>query len=200
LAQTLWRREDYILQIDSHMRFRHNWDEYLIQQCQHIIQQTGHDKVMLTTYPLGYTLPNNIPKQETRGTYLVPWKFDSQGMLRQRGRVLMETHHQPQADPVYGEVSALLPRRHYLYAGGFNFAPSQVLHDVPYDTMGLPHLFFGEELSSTWWLSGFFVAFHKLFLMYTPHPPPCLFGLLISFCFCLLLLQNSGGTIIHKWL
>jgi hypothetical protein len=53
------------------MRFRHNWDEYLIQQCQQIIQQTGHDKVMLTTYPLGYTLPNNIPKQETRGTYLI---------------------------------------------------------------------------------------------------------------------------------
>jgi hypothetical protein len=68
------------------MRFRHNGDEYLIQQCQHIIQQTGHDKVMLTTYPLGYSLPNNIPKQETRGTYLVPWKFDSPGMLRQRGR------------------------------------------------------------------------------------------------------------------
>jgi hypothetical protein len=45
-------REDNILQIDCHMRFRHNWDEYLIQQCQHIIQQTGHDKVMLNTYGL----------------------------------------------------------------------------------------------------------------------------------------------------
>ena len=37
--------------------------------------------------------------------------------------------------------------RQYLYAGGFNFGPSRVIWDVPYDTMGLHHLFFGEELS-----------------------------------------------------
>jgi hypothetical protein len=145
LAQTLWREEDYILQIDSHMRFRRNWDEYLIQQIQHISLETGHSKVMLTTYPLGYTLPNNIPLQETRGTYLVPWKFDDQGMLRQWGRVLVQPQQQVKDD----EALPTLPRRqHYLFAGGFNFAPAQVIHDVPYDTMGLPHLFFGEELSS----------------------------------------------------
>jgi [Skp1-protein]-hydroxyproline N-acetylglucosaminyltransferase len=35
-----------------------------------------------------------------------------------------------------------------LYAGGFNFGTAQAcIHDVPYDTMGLPYLFFGEELS-----------------------------------------------------
>ncbi|KAG7373282.1 glycosyltransferase GlcNAc [Nitzschia inconspicua] len=135
LAQTLWRGEDYVLQIDAHMRFRPNWDVYLIQQCQKMIEQIRSDKVMLTTYPLGYTLPNNIPKNETRGTYLVPWKFDDQGMLRQCGRVVKRND------------KSFLPHKHYLYAGGFNFAPSRVIRDVPYDTMGLPHLFFGEELS-----------------------------------------------------
>ena len=38
--------------------------------------------------------------------------------------------------------------RHHLYAGGFNFGTARaVIDDVPYDTMGLQHLFFGEELS-----------------------------------------------------
>ena len=30
IAQSLWRREKFYLQIDSHMRFRLNWDEMLI--------------------------------------------------------------------------------------------------------------------------------------------------------------------------
>jgi Glycosyltransferase (GlcNAc)/2OG-Fe(II) oxygenase superfamily len=140
LAQTLWRGEDYVLQIDSHMRLRPHWDDYLIQQCQQIVSQTGNPKVMLTTYPLGYTLPNNIPKDNISGTYLVPWKFDEQGMLRQRGRVLVTNKDD--------QTFKTLPPRHFLFAGGFNFALSRAILDVPYDTMGLPHLFFGEELSS----------------------------------------------------
>ncbi|KAL3895702.1 MAG: hypothetical protein SGARI_007371 [Bacillariaceae sp.] len=91
---------------------------------------------MLTTYPVGYTLPNHIPK-ETRGTYLVPWKFDDEGMLRQRGRLLKSKN---------GDDKMPLAQ-HYMFAGGFNFAPARVIQDVPYDAMGLPHLFFGEELS-----------------------------------------------------
>jgi len=141
LVQTLFRGEDYVLQIDSHMRFRPNWDEYLVQQVEDICRSTDSHKIMLTTYPTGYTLPNTIPHNEVRGTYLVPWKFDAQGMLRQRGRLMAADSNSEQS------FDSLLPPRHYLFAGGFNFAPSRVLHDVPYDTMGLPHLFFGEELS-----------------------------------------------------
>ena len=77
------RGEDYVLQIDSHMRFRQNWDSYLIQHL-HQCPITANRKAMLTTYPVGYQLPNNIPN-ETRGTLLVPWKFDPKdGFLRQR--------------------------------------------------------------------------------------------------------------------
>ncbi|KAL3902970.1 MAG: hypothetical protein SGARI_005588 [Bacillariaceae sp.] len=148
LAQTLHRGEDYVLQIDSHMRFRRNWDEYLIQQCNSIKEQTSNKKVMLTTYPVGYTLPNNIPKDETRGTYLVPWKFDDNGMLRQRGRLLKDKEDTGGDDHGNSTTAPVSLDKHYLFAGGFNFAPAaQVLQDVPYDTMGLPHLFFGEELS-----------------------------------------------------
>jgi hypothetical protein len=163
LCQTLLRGEDYFMQIDSHMRFRQNWDEYLIQTIQGIQQynQTSNEKgistnkIVLTAYPVGYTLPNNIP-QETRGTYLVPWKFDKNGMLRQRGRLLRSTVDQtdigelnPNLHKPIGEhpLAITHARRQYLYAGGFNFGPSEVITDVPYDMMGMHHLFFGEELS-----------------------------------------------------
>jgi hypothetical protein len=162
LCQTLYRREDYAMQIDSHMRFRKNWDEYLIQTWQACCRQRERDgvllseRVLLTTYPVGYTLPNNIPS-ETRGTYLVPWKFDSHGILRQRGRLLavLGATTKRSTDPATidshyaaGTYPNLKSYRHYLYAGGFNFGQARaVMNDVPYDTMGLQHLFFGEELS-----------------------------------------------------
>ena len=131
LGQSLYRGEDYFLQIDSHMRFRRNWDTYLINLHQQITRQKQNDnRVMLTTYPVGYTLPNNVPN-ETRGTLLVPWKFDDSGLLRQRGRLL-----QPRSDPVPC----------HLIAAGFLFGPGQVVHEVPYDP-SLHQLFFGEELS-----------------------------------------------------
>ena len=123
IAGSLWRGEDYLLQIDSHMRFRPNWDRYLIWQ----LEQTREEMVMmqqqqqqqqqpppppppptttttphpssqskqpqpraspppppppspatsmfppkpiLTTYPLGYRLPNELP-DDIRPTLLV---------------------------------------------------------------------------------------------------------------------------------
>lgn len=56
LAQKLWRGEPYYLQIDSHMRFRKGWDTYLLDQ----LTKCPSDKPILTTYPPGYTLPNNV--------------------------------------------------------------------------------------------------------------------------------------------
>jgi [Skp1-protein]-hydroxyproline N-acetylglucosaminyltransferase len=129
LCQSLFRDETFVMQTDSHMRFRRNWDEHLVQTIEMLMVEQG-EKVLLTAYPVGYQLPNNIPN-ETRGTVLVPWKFDSSGMLRQRGRLL-----QPRNDPVPC----------YLYAAGFNFGPGRMLQDVPYD-QSLHHLFFGEEMS-----------------------------------------------------
>jgi [Skp1-protein]-hydroxyproline N-acetylglucosaminyltransferase len=122
LAQLLYRDENYVLQIDSHMRFRQNWDVYLIEQL-------PAGKSMLTTYPIGYELPNKIPN-EIRPTLLVPWKFDASGMLRQRGRLLKD-------------ISSTGPIRTQLYAAGFNFARRESIHDCPYLTH---EVFFGEEV------------------------------------------------------
>ena len=136
LAQSLHRNEEYILQIDSHMRFRPKWDEYLIQQlhrCEH------PERSVLTTYPPGYSLPNFIPL-ETRATILVPWKFDKDKMLRQKGRLLRNSVGGNEKDINCKNIRCLL------FAGGFNFSSSLVMKICPYDGT-LHHLFFGEEIS-----------------------------------------------------
>jgi [Skp1-protein]-hydroxyproline N-acetylglucosaminyltransferase len=131
LCQMLHRGEDYVLQIDSHMRFRANWDVYLIDQLLQCPGGSSNSKNVLTAYPVGYHLPNIIP-DETRGTLLIPDKFGSEGMLRQRGRFFCTTPDRPV--------------RCQLYAAGFNFCSASVIQDCPYDS-SLHHLFFGEEVS-----------------------------------------------------
>jgi hypothetical protein len=86
----LHRGEDYVLQIDSHMRFRANWDVYLIEQLLQCPGGSSNNKNVLTAYPVEYRLPNVIPN-ETRGTPFIPDKFGPEGMLRQRGRFFCTT-------------------------------------------------------------------------------------------------------------
>jgi hypothetical protein len=78
-AQGLYDGEDYVLQIDSHMRFRPHWDAYLIET----LHSCPSDKPVLTAYPVGYDLPERVP-DECRPTHLCPVKFgEDDGLLRQ---------------------------------------------------------------------------------------------------------------------
>ncbi|CAM9405116.1 unnamed protein product, partial [Laminaria digitata] len=128
VAQSLWKGEKYVLQIDSHTRFRPGWDTYLIRT----LQRCPSFKPVLTTYPVGYQLPHKIPAGETRPTLLVPDGFGPEGMLRQTGRLLLRTARDPMPSP--------------LWASGFSFSGSALLLEVPYDP-GLRYTFFGEEVS-----------------------------------------------------
>mmetsp|Transcript_24137 Transcript_24137/g.50125 ORF Transcript_24137/g.50125 Transcript_24137/m.50125 type:complete len:749 (-) Transcript_24137:2633-4879(-) len=143
LAQTLHRGEDYVLQIDSHMRFRPNWDEYLIAQLHKCGSSSEKGKAVLTAYPPGYELPCGPGEDaETRGTILVPWKFGDDGILRQKGRLLRReyTHSDSFGQNHNDNIPCLL------YAGGFNFFQSSLLDVCSYDRK-LHGLFFGEEIS-----------------------------------------------------
>ena len=75
LAASLYAGEDFVLQIDSHMRFRGNWDAYLVALLRCVEEEQGTNKVVLSTYPLGYHLPDRIP-QDTRPTVLVSLSDD----------------------------------------------------------------------------------------------------------------------------
>ena len=129
LAQSLMREEQYILQIDSHMRFRANWDNYLLHQHNKCADK---ERAILTTYPMGYSLPNNI-SSDTAATVLVPKGFDKNGLLLQKSRILKKSWLSTE------NIQSTL------WAAGFNFASAKSVQDVPYN-MNLHELFFGEEI------------------------------------------------------
>lgn len=139
LAQKLWKQEDFLLQIDSHMRFRRHWDDYLIALWEDIVRLEGDRQPVLTTYPPAYTLPEE-KLEDVRATVLRPWKFGPDGLLRQRGHSVALSSH-PEGE---GMDSPLLYYRSPLWASGFSFSSSQLLVDVEYSPH-LPEAFFGEE-------------------------------------------------------
>lgn len=136
IAQSLWRGEGFYLQIDSHMRVRPGWDACLLDE----LRQCPSTKPILTTYPLGYTLPDTL-SEDTRPTLLCASNFDGDGMLRQSSKTLARKSEGP------------LPS--LLWAAGFAFSSANVVRDVPYDA-SLRYLFFGEEASMSvrLWTSG----------------------------------------------
>ncbi|KAL7506633.1 hypothetical protein ACHAXN_005125 [Cyclotella atomus] len=151
LGQSLHRGEEFVLQIDSHMRFRPRWDVYLISQWKKcgepastisskIGDEVDRPRVVLTTYPPNYDASHGPgPDAETRAILLVPWKFGPDNMLRQKGRLISSTALSDNQTQENDNIPCLL------FAGGFNFFQSSLLDDCPYDK--LHGLFFGEEIS-----------------------------------------------------
>ncbi len=71
IIDKLYANEDYYLQIDSHTRFKDNWDNILINQ----IQSIPNNKVIISTYPNEFSYPD--PNMEyLRLPYNAPLIFD----------------------------------------------------------------------------------------------------------------------------
>ncbi|KAF1777513.1 Glycosyltransferase, GlcNAc [Phytophthora cactorum] len=101
--------------IDSHMRFRPGWDCFLINE----LEKCPSPKPILTTYPLGYTLPNEI-SSECRPTLYVP---------------LLSTALECCAKPAkYSQkYRPSKPLPSLFWAAGFAVSSSKVIEEVPYD-------------------------------------------------------------------
>lgn len=164
LAQSLWREEEFYLQIDSHMRFRKHWDVYLISlyhQCQSIARCAPGIYPVISTYPTGYEISNHNEAEifsgskhfmstcdwvqaicdndnllrkpdDVRSTLLVPTYFDSNGMLRQKGRLFASVQDQPVKSK--------------LWAAGFSFCIAKFFLDCASYNAAMQDLFFGEEI------------------------------------------------------
>lgn len=139
MIEKMWDGEDYVLQLDSHMRLRPHWDSFLI----HALDMCPSTKPILSSYPLAYELPNQVPYEDIDGTLLCASHFDENGILRTVGRRLLKQN----------EHITIIPS--LFWASGFSFTRAGVIHEVPYDPM--PHLFFGEEpaMSARLWTSGY---------------------------------------------
>ncbi|CEO94842.1 Glycosyltransferase (GlcNAc) [Plasmodiophora brassicae] len=136
IQSRLYRDEPFYLQIDSHMRFCHDFDVILIEEFNDARAQSP--RPILTTYPPGYTRlgAEGQPEVDTGiaggmiATRLYPRSFGDDGMLRIVGRAFDVAPSRPVPTP--------------FWAAGFSFSRGDWVRDCPYDP-NLRHVFFGEE-------------------------------------------------------
>lgn len=124
--QTLWKNEDFYFQIDSHMRFEPEWDEKL----KAMYRNCSSPKPILSTYPPEYTPPNDLKT----GLFSIMHfdKFNHDDIVSFNSQAWSVVDAPPK------------PIRRYTCAGGFIFARSDIIKEVPYD----PYIYFlGEELT-----------------------------------------------------
>lgn len=125
-AHALWDGADYVLQIDSHMRFVAGWDTRLLE----LLAACDSSRPVLSTYPLRFDPPDRFQ----RDTYVtpVPKAFDAGGALVQK----------PRSEPMTRAPARPAPSP--FLSAGLLFAPAAAFQEVPYD----PRLYFvGEEIT-----------------------------------------------------
>jgi hypothetical protein len=133
IAQQLMPAEaEFYFQIDSHMRFVTHWDDVLRLYFDLALRQSAEP--VLTAYPIGYELPNQMPPDTSPWTALVPTEFSARDcMLRSAGRNVIS-------------ATAGAVHRTTVVAAGMLFCRASLVRSgvVAYDA-DLPQLFFGEE-------------------------------------------------------
>lgn len=125
-TQTLWQGEEYVLQIDSHMRFVEHWDEKVMA----MLAACDSPRPILSNYPSAFTPPNQIDSHIV--SVINAAGFDDDGILKlgSNGLSPADVPDLPQPNPFLG--------------AGFIFGPSAWICEVPYD----PYLYFqGEEIT-----------------------------------------------------
>ncbi len=130
-ALSLVQDEDYILQIDAHMRFAPGWDDIMIET----LSRCPARKAALTTCPPPYTPADNLEKMD--GCISVSITLNVSGMKQlqpigiggnKRPWKYVSVHGGPIPTP--------------FVTANFLFGRRQMFEEVPYD----PHLFFrGQE-------------------------------------------------------
>lgn len=119
-ALALARDEDFVLLIDSHMRFAERWDEEMLK----ILAETENPKAFLSTYPAGYVPPDERRFSTPR---LAPIAFKKR--VPSQNSILLDMPN---------------PLLSGLVAGGYLFGPRAMFDEVPYD----PYIYFlGEEIA-----------------------------------------------------
>ena len=137
-AQSVYGGEDFLLQIDSHMRAVKHWDDLLLTTW----RECSDERAVLSVYPNGFQQPCRL--QTSTLPVMAAASFDAYGILKLRGISRFQLPEEQPDRPIPGAF----------IAGGFLFGPGSIVSDVPYD----PDLYFcGEEIamSARLWTSGF---------------------------------------------
>ena len=137
-AQSFYGGEDFLLQIDSHMRAVEHWDDLLLKTW----KECSDERAVLSVYPNGFHPPCRF--QTSTLPVMGADEFDAYGILKLRGISRFQLPEEQPERPIPGAF----------IAGGFLFGAGSIVSEVPYD----PELYFyGEEIamSARLWTSGF---------------------------------------------
>ena len=109
--QKLWRGEKYTLQLDSHHRFREDWDETLIEMIEKL-KNKGHSRPILSSYLSSYE-PKNDPSQRVLSPWVMSFdRFSPEGVL----------HVVPEEIKNHKELTEPIPARfcsgHFIFSDG----------------------------------------------------------------------------------
>ena len=130
LALDLYTDEEFVLQIDSHVKFVRDWDVDILDQWHSI----GNDHAVISTYmsPLDALNSNGTRMTATRPV-MCKTSFLSDGNIRHLSQPEMRPAiDRPQLQPFWG--------------AGFSFSAMHFMRNVPYDCC-TPYIFQGEEIS-----------------------------------------------------
>lgn len=130
-VQTLYNKEQYTLQIDSHMRFVPNWDRMCVSMLREL-QKKGNDKPLLTGY-----VPSFDPDNDPGGRASGPWemvfdRFTPEGVV----------FFLPSEIPNWKKRESPVPAR--FYSAHFAFTLGKFSEEVKHDPK---YYFHGEEIS-----------------------------------------------------
>ena len=131
VAMTLYDGEDWFFQIDSHMMFEKDWDEYFIEQWHEARKQAR--KPLLSSYPHAYEIKNGerVKLKATEGAlvHIVPSTHSFED-----GHLALAFNAVP--------FDTTKPVRGFHIGAGCLFAPGNFVSEVPYDPCAY---FTGEE-------------------------------------------------------
>jgi hypothetical protein len=133
LAMSLYRGEDWFLQIDSHTDFEPGWDRALVKQAQAF--DAVHPRFVISSYPAPFEMIEGKPVRRPTTQKILAHVVKPGTVFEQDHPVLFfEAHPVEQDEPVRG----------FHLGAGCIFAQGQFVNRFPYD----PALYFhGEEQS-----------------------------------------------------
>ena len=129
--QQLYNKEQYTLQIDSHMRFAPNWDVDMINMVKDL-QKKGYKKPLLTGYVSSFD-PDNDPQGRTQE----PWRMVFDRFIPEGAVFFL-----PETIPGWQNLTE--PVKSRFYSAHFCFTLGKFAKEVQHD----PEFYFhGEEIS-----------------------------------------------------
>jgi len=132
LVQSLYGKEKYTLQLDSHHRFAKDWDETLINMLKDL-QEKGFSKPLITTY-----IPSFDPDNDPEKRVMEPWKMTFDRFIPEGAVFFLPSTFHKDKESIDEPLMGRFYSAHFAFSIG-DFA-KEVQHDPNY-------YFHGEEIS-----------------------------------------------------